>query len=910
MHAVVGREQELDTLREFVTSSREGAGALVLEGEAGIGKTTLWLAGLEAARAHGLRVLVARPAAAERDLAYTGLGDLLDETVEEVLPALPAPRRRALEVALLLADADGRAPDPRGVAAGVLTALRALAEREPLLLAVDDVQWLDPSSASALEFALRRLGDADVSLLLARRRGEPGSNPERALPTERIATLELAPLSLGATHRLLRGHLGRSFPRPTLVRVHELSGGNPFFALELARALERATIAPRPGEPLPVSETLEALVRDRLAALPERSRAVLVAAAAVADPTVKLLASAWPDAARLLQPALRADVLLLEGERIRFAHPLLASVLYEQTAAEERARLHARLAGLVADPVERARHLALAGAGPDVVVAGQLDDAAAAATARGAPIAAADLGELAVRATPPERSADRVRRLLRAAHDHLAAGVPDRARTLGRQALAESPAGRPRAEALFLLGRAEPNHERLVELLEQALADAGEAPELQADIHAWLAPHVRFSQGLEAAQAHARSALELAEQAGDVVGVARGLAALARLRFQAGEEDATTLARRSFELARRSGDVAAIDEAITTRASCCLWVGRLDEARALLLKGLRASAGRDEALAADRLWFLSLVELRAGNWDLAEDYAGRCREIAVMLDENEYMSFIPRSLLAAHRGDEDAARALAERGIRRANAAGVPFLAHSCRGVLGRLDLWAGDPASALAHLEPVYRDHQALGYREPGHAAAAPDLVEALLELGRVEDALAVLEPWEADAVRLRREWAVAHATRCRGLFAAARGEIDEAVRFLETAVERHEQVGDPFGCARALLALGVTRRRARRKRAAREAVEDALAGFERLGARRWAERARAELGRIGGRTREEGLTQAERRVAALVAEGRTNREVAAALFLSERTVESHLTHVYAKLGVRSRTQLARMLR
>jgi DNA-binding CsgD family transcriptional regulator len=273
------------------------------------------------------------------------------------------------------------------------------------------------------------------------------------------------------------------------------------------------------------------------------------------------------------------------------------------------------------------------------------------------------------------------------------------------------------------------------------------------------------------------------------------------------------------------------------------------------------------------------------------------------------MSFIPRSLLAAHRGDEDAARALAERGIRLATAAGVPFLAHSCRSVLGRLDLWAGDPASALAHLEPVHRDHNALGYREPGHAAAAPDLVEALLELGRVEDAAAVMEPWEADAVRLSREWAVAHATRCRGLLAAARGEVGEAVHALEEAVERHERVGDPFGRARALLALGVTRRRARRKHAAREAVEAAAESFETLGARRWAERARAELGRIGGRTREEGLTQAEQRVAALVAEGRTNREVAAALFLSERTVESHLTRVYAKLGVRSRTELARAL-
>jgi DNA-binding CsgD family transcriptional regulator len=909
VHAVVGREQELDTLCEFVTSSREGAGAFVLAGEAGIGKTTLWLAGLRAARGQGVRVLMARPAAAERDLAYTGLSDLLEEVIGQVLPALPAPRRRALEVALLLVDAEHRAPDPRGVGVGALTALRALAESGPLLLAVDDVQWLDGSSSAALEFALRRLEDTPVSLLLARRQGESGPSPERALPAERIETLELGPLSLGATHRLLRERLGRSFPRPTLVRVHELSGGNPFFALELACALERAGATPGPGEPFPVPETLEALVHDRLAALPEGVRPILLAAAAMAEPTLPSLTSEWPDAAIVLEPALRSGVVGLEGERVRFSHPLLASVLYEQTIADARVRLHARLAGMVADPVERARHLALASDTPDALVARGLDEAAAASRARGAPIAAADLGELAIRATPPAHADDRRRRLLEAARDHLAAGMADRARSLGQQLLIEAPAGRSRAEALFLLGKAEANHGRIVKLHEHALIEATGAPDLQATIHAWLAPYIRFSDGLRAGEAHARSALELAEQAGDAAIVARSLASLARLRFQAGEEDGIVLAQRSLELARRAGDAAAVDEAITSCSSCLLWTGRLAAARELLLEGYAVSAGRDEALAADRLWFLSLVEFRAGNWALADDYALRCREIAVMFDEGEYMSFIPRSLLAAHRGDEEDARALAEQGIGLATAAGVPFLAHSCRGVIGRLDLWAGDPASALHHLEPVHRAHKALGYREPGHAAAAPDLVEALLELGRFEDALAVLEPWEADAARLGCEWALGQTTRCRGLLAAARGAVEEALPLMEEAVGRHQSVGDPFGRARALLALGVTRRRARIKRAAREAVEAALDGFATLGAQRWGERAQAELGRIGGRTRQEDLTHAERRVAALVAEGKTNREVAAALFLSERTVESHLTRVYAKLGVRSRTQLARAL-
>jgi len=186
---------------------------------------------------------------------------------------------------------------------------------------------------------------------------------------------------------------------------------------------------------------------------------------------------------------------------------------------------------------------------------------------------------------------------------------------------------------------------------------------------------------------------------------------------------------------------------------------------------------------------------------------------------------------------------------------------------------------------------------------------VELLLELGRIDDAVDLLDAWEADAVRVRRDWVLADVTRCRGLVAAARGEVEHALASLERAVAEHDAVGDPFGRARALLALGTTRRRTRQKRPAREAIEAAAEGFEAIGAEGWAAKAHAELGRIGGRTRAEGLTAAERRVASLVAEGRTNREVAAALFLGERTVASHLTHIYAKLGIRSRTELARSL-
>jgi len=229
--------------------------------------------------------------------------------------------------------------------------------------------------------------------------------------------------------------------------------------------------------------------------------------------------------------------------------------------------------------------------------------------------------------------------------------------------------------------------------------------------------------------------------------------------------------------------------------------------------------------------------------------------------------------------------------------------------VLGLVARWNGDRSAAVEWCDKADRRAAEVKWGEPSVRWWSSDYSELLLELGRIDEAVRVLDVWEEDAGRVAREWVLAHVTRCRGLVAAARGDVNQALVLFARAVAQHEAVGDPFGRARALLALGTVRRRGRQKRPAREAIEVALEGFETIGAAGWAAKARAELGRVGGRTREEGLTAAERRVAGLVAEGRTNRQVAAALFLGERTVASHLTHIYAKLGVRSRTELARRL-
>jgi hypothetical protein len=285
---IVSREQELASLHAFIGDAETGGpAALVLEGEAGIGKSTLWLAGVEHARAQGFRVLSSRPAEAERALAHAGLGDLFDDLLDDVLATLSGPRRRALEVALLL-EGTPDPVDPRALGVAVRDALQLLTERESTLIAVDDVQWLDSSTSDALAFALRRLGESPIQLLLARRQVN-GSQPptfEQVLEAEQVERLPVGPLSVGAVHRFLRDRLDRSFARQTLLRIHERSGGNPFFALELARIVGEHV---DPLEPFPVPETLEELVRARISGFPASTREALALASALGTTPESLL---------------------------------------------------------------------------------------------------------------------------------------------------------------------------------------------------------------------------------------------------------------------------------------------------------------------------------------------------------------------------------------------------------------------------------------------------------------------------------------------------------------------------------------------------------------------------------------------------------------------------------------------
>jgi DNA-binding CsgD family transcriptional regulator len=328
----------------------------------------------------------------------------------------------------------------------------------------------------------------------------------------------------------------------------------------------------------------------------------------------------------------------------------------------------------------------------------------------------------------------------------------------------------------------------------------------------------------------------------------------------------------------------------------------------LLEREHRESRERDEPRSARALWGLSWVEFWAGHWELAAGHAAGAHEIRLQYGLEVPQDHLPIALIAVHRGQSELAREHSERALALAEE---QFALHPPQhlAIMGLVALSTGDAALALDWLGKADRQAAALGWGEPSIRWWSADYVEVLLELGRIDDAVRVLDVWDGDATRLGREWVLGHVTRCRGLVSAAQGDVTRAAFLLEQAVSQHGELGDPFGRARALLALGIVRRRLRQKRPAREALEAALGGFETIGASDWAAKASDELGRVGGRTREEGLTSAERRVAALVVEGRTNREVAAALFLGERTVASHLTHIYAKLGVRSRTELARRL-
>jgi len=915
---VVGRDEELASVHDFLDAVDRLPAALVIEGEAGIGKTTLWRAGIAFAEELGYRVLSTRPAQAESQVSYAGLADLLEPVLGEALAELPPPQGRALEAALLLRDAGGSVPDQTAIAFAFLGALRAAVGEKPALVAVDDLQWLDAPSAFALRFAARRLREDSVGLLVAvraARASEPSFEIGLLLSEERLQGLQVGPLSLGAVHHLIQSRLDLVLPRPALQRLHQTSAGNPFFALELARALKERGDQLGAGEPLPVSGGLRQLLRTRLAALPRDSEEALLFAAAVPQPTVALVAEAvGGDARPSLRQAVDAELIELDGDRIRFAHPLFASALYSAAGTERRRTTHRRLAAIVADPEERARHLALSTEEADAGVAAALDDAARIARARGAPQAAAELSEQALRLTPPGDLEAAHRRRLKAGAAHFDAGNTAGARALFVEAAQRERAGPRRAEALSRLARLHhyTGDQRVaVELFKECLADPGADASARADAAEGLATSLFFlREELANALDHARSAARTAQEEGKLGALAVALGTQGVIEAVLGRPEAVPTLQSAVKLEEWARDFPLVRQPSFQLAFARVWSDDLDPA-CVALEDVRrqALAQGDESSLPFVLTYLSLAEFLSGHWQEAMRTADEAAELALAADQDIGRAFAlsARALVASGLGLEGAARSDAEEAMALAER-GTMFATTTSLWALGLLELSLDNPAEAHRRLGPLVVRVEAAGIGEPGSIRFVTDDVEALVALGDRDAASAQLKRFEERGRRLGRRSALAASHRCRGLLAVTAGAHDEALIEFGRSLAELELLAFPLEHARTLLALGSAQRHARQRRAARETLEQALRGFDELGASLWAERARAELGRISGRAPSRGeLTVSERRVAELVAEGKTNREVAAALYVTPRTVEGTLSRVYTKLGVRSRAELAR---
>jgi DNA-binding CsgD family transcriptional regulator len=910
---IIGRDTELVAVDEFLAGVRVGPGVLLLEGEAGAGKTTLWNVAVAGATQRGFRVLSCRAAATEAKLSFGGLDDLLGVIVAEVSDSLPEPQRQALDAVLLRGPNTGA--DARTVCRAVLETVRLLAGSGPVVVAVDDVQWLDRPTAQVLEYVVRRLSDEPVAMALAWR-----SAPSDALPLgldrvpwpERVRRLPVRPLSVGALHQLVQSRLGLSLSRPILVRVHATSGGNPFYALEIARAVAVTKTRLAADEPLPIPATLTELVRSRLARLPAATRDVLLVVSALALPTRRLLAAVVGDAraGAAVDRAARVGVLVAEQDRLEFTHPLLASGVYADASHQRRIDVHRRLAELVADEEERARHLGLAAEDPDEDVAATLESAAMLARTRGAPTTAAEFYEQAGRLTPPSDGDGARRRLLAAARCHAEAGNTTRGRDLTEHVLSTNLAGPGRAEALLLLGGVEFGGlaSEAIELLGQALGEAAGRPELEARVLVELVSVHLGRWNITAAAAHARVALAAAERAGDLGTLSRALVAAGRLEVFQGRP-------LGIQLVERAESMQPMVEHARIASLPSGWVGTLlrymddfDGARARLEPLLtRAGEIGDDSSSGELLYELSELECWTGNWERALRYAQQSVEIETLADRKWELTaaLAALALVEAHLGRVEDSYAHATQGLAVARSMGGLNEATRNLRALAFLELSLSRPAPALAHLTEIAELVAAV--EDPGVLRYAGDHIEALIGIADLEAAEQNLDRLERQSLAIDRAWGLAVAARCRGLLLNARGDVTGAVAAIDDALEHHQRVPMPFEHGRTLLVAGRTRRRAKRHHDARRALTAAQSIFDRLGAPLWAAKTTAELARIGGRSpAPQGLTSTEEQVVQLVIAGRSNPEVATELFMSRRTVEDHLSKIYRKLGVRSRTELA----
>jgi DNA-binding CsgD family transcriptional regulator len=913
---LIGRTAELQRVDAFLGAMAGGPAALILVGEAGIGKTTIWREAVARARREFM-VLESQPSEQEQKLSFAGLGDLLRDLGEDVWAGLPPPQRYALDVALVVEEPGPGGPDRRTVAAGLLTLVCRAAEIGPVLVAVDDGQWLDLPTTRALAFALRRLRHEPVGLLLSVRSGPGGAAAElcEAAAVHRVDLVEVPPLGPGEIRQIVLGQTGRVVAARDLNRVVGVTGGNPFLAEEIAEFLQRHGSAPL-GDPLPLPKTVTGLLGERIGALRAGARPVLLAAAVAAAPEVRRIAKALGTDGRAVEVALsdavRAGLVSIRHDTIKFAHPLIPAVVLARAAPHEVRRAHRLLAATFENGGEmRARHLALGAESADQTIAGELDAASGGAASRGAPESAAELAELAARLTPPGQHGLFWQRKLRAAEHHLSAGDLAAARRLAEDA-AGAGGSTVRARARLLLAELawlDNNSVAAAALGERALADAAGSAPIELEAHARLAYLYRHDRrrGL----AHATRAGELL----DVVGPAD-----ARLRARAlfgtvyNEVDLGLPLRRDVAEQALAFEARCPPARICDRVSFLLGVALvqvddLDGARRLLERALMDAHERgDEGslpMIHDQLFILDWLQ---GRWDSAGEHAAAQVRLATQAGQEveRIWGLESMALLHAHKGSLDEARRLSAAALEAAARIDDEWSVAYIQRTVGFIALSQGDSAAADAAFRVADQIAKKEGLLSLGAIRHHADHIEAVVELGDLRRARALCGRLTRRAQLAGSPWGQAAGLRSSALLAAARGDLAGAAAQADQAVAAHEAVPIPFELARALLAQGAIRRRSKQKRAARASLQRAAGIFGELGAAGWARRAEGQLARVGVRppaTRD--LTEAETQAIALVRQGLTNKEVASRLFISEKTVEGTLTRAYRKLGVRRRAEL-----
>jgi DNA-binding CsgD family transcriptional regulator/tetratricopeptide (TPR) repeat protein len=909
-----GRDEQIAVVRAAMDRTESGFGVTLLTGPAGIGKTAIWERGVADAEDRGYAVLQARTCESEAPLSHVGLSDLLEDVGTDVLARLPVPQRTAIETALLRTG-DGSV-DPRALGAGFLSVVRDLAATGPVLIAVDDEQWLDPASRAAVMYALRRLRGEPVLVLLTRRTGPPsrydaeGLAPELAHLAADVSVVDLPPLHPDAIRRLT----DPASPVRLAHRVHELSGGNPYFALEIADALRRSDDPIGPGDDLPIPSSLQALVSARLASATIGARRAVLVTSLAGNPRIATIRDVLTrdDAGRTepgdrdLDDATAAGLLAIHGDHVRLTHPLVGAVARGEAPATRRRSLHRMFADAATDIEARAWHRALGAVPPDAEIADELAYAADATAERGGPRAAAELSEQAWRFTP-EIDPKRDERLLAAADRYRQAGLHDTVVTLLTPHLASFGPGPMRAHARLRIGELGLG-EMPPEAYEEILAEAD--PGIRAETLA-----LRASNGLAFGTNSMSQGLWWAAEAAAISATLDDPASLASVVSEAAWMEALLGTDPEPRLAVLDpgllSEIALHDQGDRVRGVRAMWRGEVALA-GRLLNDLRNLAREREEEWSEAIFTMHLFELaiRVGDW---RD-AGRLQAEFARFTIPPAVEWRVRGAVAAGTGD----RELAEEALRRLDAldaANDPeprFWDHmETRRAAGLAALFDGDAATAVTRLARVEADALIGEYLDPGVFPVGPDLVEALVKAGRADDARAALDRLDQTAAEQDHPWARAGAARARGILLSASAD-DAAEDALNDAVDRYRTLGLPFDEARAIAAIGSLRRRQRRFREARTLLQDAADRFDGLGASTLARSAHAEIGRVGGRPPEPtpasgGLTATEQQVVALVAAGCTNRQTADRLFISVSAVEAHLTRVYAKLGLTSRTQLVR---